>query len=278
MDDQGTSGEKTVTEEEWLAWTKTMPMLRYLLGLRPDELRVQDIEAFPSCRASDRKLRLFACACYHRIRHLLPDLRAAAAIEVVERVAEGSVPVEELQRAEARVWELCDNLEGRWRASRGVERIALLPTHEALALGLVALWKEAQKSAYYASSNAYLAFAALTNPGAACSDKGFSVSRSAEERVQTDLLRCIFGLLPFRQVTISPLVLSWNDAVVVRLAQAAYEERHLPSGTLDNCRLAILADALEEAGCTNRDILGHCRGPGPHVRGCWVVDLLLGKT
>ena len=51
----------------------------------------------------------------------------------------------------------------------------------------------------------------------------------------------------------------------------------MPAGTLDNTRLAVLADALEEAGCTEADILGHLRGPGPHVRGCWVVDLILGK-
>jgi hypothetical protein len=87
----------------------------------------------------------------------------------------------------------------------------------------------------------------------------------------------IFGN-PFRPVVISPALLAWNDALVVRLAQAAYEERHLPEGTLDNTRLLILADALEEAGCTNADILGHLRGPGPHVRGCWVVDLCLGKS
>jgi hypothetical protein len=62
--------------------------------------------------------------------------------------------------------------------------------------------------------------------------------------------------------------------VVVRLAQATYEERHLPEGTLDNTRLLILADALEEAGCTDTDILCHLRGPGPHVRGCWVADLV----
>jgi hypothetical protein len=91
------------------------------------------------------------------------------------------------------------------------------------------------------------------------------------------LLRDIVGN-PFRPVTISPTFLTWNDAVVVRLAQAAYEERHLPAGTLDNGRLAILADALEEAGCTDADILGHLRGPGPHVRGCWVVDIVLGKS
>ena len=73
-------------------------------------------------------------------------------------------------------------------------------------------------------------------------------------------------------------LLAWNDAVVVRLAQSAYEERHLPAGTLDNGRLAVLADALEEAGCTDADILDHLRGPGPHVRGCWPVDLCLGKS
>jgi hypothetical protein len=66
--------------------------------------------------------------------------------------------------------------------------------------------------------------------------------------------------------------------VVVRLAQAAYEERQMPAGTLDNTRLAVLADALEEAGCDNADILAHCRSGGEHVRGCWVVDLILGKS
>jgi hypothetical protein len=49
-------------------------------------------------------------------------------------------------------------------------------------------------------------------------------------------------------------------------------------GTLDNTRLAVLADALEESGCTSEDVLGHLRGPGPHVRGCWVVDLCLGRS
>ena len=111
-----------MTEVEWLACAKTTPMLRYLLGLRPNEVRVQDIEAFPACRASDRKLRLFACACYHRLGHLLPDLHAAAAIEVAESVAEGIMPVEEPQRAEANVWTPLDNLKGRWRASSGETR------------------------------------------------------------------------------------------------------------------------------------------------------------
>jgi hypothetical protein len=51
----------------------------------------------------------------------------------------------------------------------------------------------------------------------------------------------------------------------------------MPSGHLDPARLAVLADALEDAGCADADLLGHLRGPGPHIRGCWAVDLLLGK-
>jgi hypothetical protein len=94
-----------------------------------------------------------------------------------------------------------------------------------------------------------------------------------------DLLRCIFDCLPFRPAPpIASSALVWNRGTIPRLAQAAYEERSLPSGTLDRARLAILADALEEAGCTDEKTLGHLRGPGPHLRGCHVVDRLLGKS
>jgi hypothetical protein len=86
----------------------------------------------------------------------------------------------------------------------------------------------------------------------------------------------IFGN-PFHHVSLDPAWLAWNGGAAVKLSQAAYEDRLLPSGELDPARLAVLADALEEAGCADANILAHCRGPGPHVRGCWVVDLLLGK-
>jgi hypothetical protein len=65
---------------------------------------------------------------------------------------------------------------------------------------------------------------------------------------------------------------------VVRLAESAYDERQLPAGTLDNGLLAVLADALEEAGATDAALLGHLRGGGEHWRGCWAVDAVLGKT
>jgi predicted DNA-binding WGR domain protein len=74
-----------------------------------------------------------------------------------------------------------------------------------------------------------------------------------------------------------PLDAKLRSRDVLALAQAAYEERIMPSGELDPARLAVLSDALEEAGCDNPDILAHLRSLGPHVRGCWVVDLLLGK-
>jgi hypothetical protein len=81
-----------------------------------------------------------------------------------------------------------------------------------------------------------------------------------------DVIRCIFGN-PFRPVAVDP---AWRTDTVVALARQMYESR-------DFGAMPILADALQDAGCTNEDVLSHCRGPGPHVRGCWVVDLVLGK-
>ncbi len=99
----------------------------------------------------------------------------------------------------------------------------------------------------------------------------------AEPPLQADLLRDVVGPLPFRPVRIDPAWLESNDRIVVRVASAIYEERYLPSGHLDTARLAILADALEEAGATDEELLAHLRGPGPHVRGCFAVDAILGK-
>jgi hypothetical protein len=91
----------------------------------------------------------------------------------------------------------------------------------------------------------------------------------AEKEYQTALLRDLVGPLPFR-ITPEETWESCKSATVIQFAQQIYEDRAFD-------RLPILADALEDAGCTNPAILDHCRGPGPHARGCWVVDLLLGK-
>jgi hypothetical protein len=113
-------------------------------------------------------------------------------------------------------------------------------------------------------------------------EEGWSAGRRAS------LIRDIFGN-PFRPLPPPgrraaglwerelQAALRWNGGVISDLARAAYEDRILPTGILRLDRLAVLADALEEVGCTNVAILEHLREPGPHVRGCWLLDLLLQK-
>jgi hypothetical protein len=90
---------------------------------------------------------------------------------------------------------------------------------------------------------------------------------------QADLVRCIIGPTLFRPLQpVAPAVLAWGGGTVVKLAAAVYEERDFTQG-----RMGVLADAGEEAGLDDAGLLAHLRSPGPHVRGCWAVDLLLGK-
>jgi hypothetical protein len=193
-------------------------------------------------KATERKLRLYGAACCRRIWAHLPGPAVRHVVEAVEHYADGDLGYDELDAS----------CPGDWC---GVEPLHLLPAPEA--------------AVAYCTANPPLDAVRWTSEMAARVDRGGYAA-------QAEFLRDIFGN-PFRPVTIPPAVLAWNDATVVRLAQAAYEGRQLPSGLLDNARLAVLADSLEEAGCTNSDILAHCRHPGPHVRGCWAVDLILAK-
>jgi hypothetical protein len=93
------------------------------------------------------------------------------------------------------------------------------------------------------------------------------------ERGLVPLLRDIAGN-PFRPAAAST---AWRSRAVTALAEAAYTRRHHPSGELDGARLRVLADALEDTGCADADLPGHLRSEGPHVRGCWAIDLVLGK-
>src|SRR5205807_9968252 len=96
---------------------------------------------------------------------------------------------------------------------------------------------------------------------------GFRTAQADGEAILCDLLRCVIGN-PFRPASVAP---AWRTPSVMALACAAYEDRRFED-------LPLLADALEEAGCTDAAILAHCRGPGPHVRGCWALDLILSKV
>jgi hypothetical protein len=91
-------------------------------------------------------------------------------------------------------------------------------------------------------------------------------ARNSEKVFQCNILRDIFGN-PFRRVTLDP---RWLTSTVIDLARTIYEERVWE-------RMPILADALMDAGCDSEEVINHCRGPGPHVRGCWVIDLLTGR-
>lgn len=123
--------------------------------------------------------------------------------------------------------------------------------------------KNADDAAGYAAQ----AVANEASPGYPQNLDNWHKARSAEELAQCAILTDIVGN-PFHPVALDP---AWHTEAVVGLAADIYSDRAFD-------RLPVLADALEDAGCADADILAHCRGPGPHVRGCWAVDLLLGKT
>jgi hypothetical protein len=245
-------------------------------------------------RASERKLRLFACACCRRVWHLLANNEEwVGAVEGAERDADGLAggpgPCdagaharlrEYLEYGFARSWYAghAAVLTGRWAAARGP--LIHHPMHEpprqspddaALVAGVAAA-----AAAYDAVAPDCTAQAAQSL-NAHTGERAYQEARDRERRGQADLVRDLFGN-PFRPPAVEPAWLTWGDRTVVRLAQAAYDNRRLPAGLLDDDRLRVLADALEDAGCQDAQVLGHLRSGGGHARGCWAVDALLGKS
>jgi hypothetical protein len=219
-------------------------------------------------KASDRKLRLFAAACCRRLTALLADVRLQRAIEAVEQYVDGFTIESDL----AHIHGECANDDSYERESVAfyVQMTALYLTwHSAL----VADWHLSIRTnpAVFAAENAPVcannAIAELAARGGG--NPAGRAACSGESAAQATLLRDIFSN-PFRPITFDPTWLTWHDSLLVSMAQKMYDSR-------DFADMPVLADALEEAGCTNPDILAHCRSGGEHVRGCWVVDALLGK-
>jgi hypothetical protein len=219
---------------EWWAATDPNQMLKFLRE-----------------KGSDRKLRLFACACCRRIWHLLRDELSRKAIEVAERFAEGATTEEELTQAENDANDVWNKLT--WAEVDGTDA----ETDASDAACGAACYAEGAIGA--AESASHSAADALSYEG----------KQAVEQESQCRLLRDLFGS-PFRPVVVDPSWLTWNDGTVVKLAEAIYNGRAFD-------RLPILADALEEAGCQDAEILTHCRQQGNHVRGCWLIDLLTNK-
>jgi hypothetical protein len=224
---------KTMTEQEWNASSDSYAMLeacRMFVLSRP------------------RKARFFAVTCCRRIRHLLVDERSRTAVEVVARYAEGVATDVDLQAAETIAAAAHDDAfrrSGKLRAS-GEWAVQFAAC--------------SQNAFFVATRAAEFAFIAV----------GERVSIGPEHAAQSDLIRCMFGPLPFRSIEIDPAWLTRNSGAVVKVAQKIYDEEAFD-------KMPILAEALEEASCTNLEMLAHCRQSSEHVRGCWVLDLLLGK-
>jgi hypothetical protein len=192
-------------------------------------------------RASARQLRLFACACVRRLGALLVGERHRATLLAAEAFAEG--------KGSAR------HIEATWSGP-------------ALARGEASAAKEA---AWAVDAAGYLdACTAAQEAAGAAARAVWHACGTDEGPAQCRLLRDIVGN-PFRPVHVEPSWLAWGGGIVVSLARCIYEERAFE-------RLPILADALEDAGCCQADILGHCRLAAEHVRGCWVLDRLLGRA
>jgi hypothetical protein len=231
-----------MTEEQWRACDDPRRMLDFLRG-----------------KATERKVRLFAAASVRRVWTLLTDERSRGALEVAERFADRLANEEELAEAE---WAAAEAVV----ATRG-EEAGLNPVCFAALAAHVSARNDL-------SGPGSLTFQDGVSNGTGVAALAVRPADAEERRSQAGLLRCIIGN-PFRPASLDP---AWLTPTVTSLATVVYEERALPSGELDTARLAVLADALEEAGCDNADVLGHLRGPGPHVRGCWAVDLLTGRS
>jgi len=196
-------------------------------------------------RASDRKLRLFAVGCCLRYAaDLAIDDDWGLVVEVAERFADGMATAAELYTAG------CYNSD------------------EDPALEAAALPNPEIPFTIHAVRAAYLTCSSRADPrGNQPRTPQFWDKVTSERRSISLLARDIFGN-PFRPVSFDP---EWRTSTAIAIAQGMYESR-------DFGAMPILADALQDAGCENDDVLNHCRGTGPHVRGCWVVDLVLGKS
>lgn len=226
-----------MTAAEWMAGTDPWPMLEFL-----------------ERRASDRKLQLFAAACCRRAWSLSTDPRHREAVEAAERSADGllsEAEFAEVMQPVIRMWASPPpRTGGRWGpfgcmtgATRHLEGGGGYAAHFA-ACGLASLQGKRDSPPW-------------------------SAAYRAEGIQQCILLRDIFGD-PSRPFRFDPAWLAGEGAPAGALARRIDE-----AGRYDE--IPMLADALGRAGCVDDAALDHCRSPGPHIRGCWVLDALLGR-
>lgn len=224
-------------------------------------------------RVTARSLRFFCCACCRQVEQAVPDERVKRIIRVVERHLDGLATndaLREVADAAERAWE--EDMEKAadrfpslivWLAAP-LPRLHLMEA-AAYAAGRTPGCIMSREWAGRAMQVAFKCRLAITH-AATESEQQAKPLTSAAIRTHMMLLHDCLGN-PFHPATLQP---EWQQPKVRALAQGIYQDRVFDS-------LPVLADALEEAGCTDADIPGHCRGPGPHVRGCWLLNLVLAK-
>jgi hypothetical protein len=191
-------------------------------------------------KASERQYRLFACACFRRVWHALTDPHARQAVEVAERYADGLADEAERET-------ILTDVANRRKFGAQAARWAVVAV---------------------ARTAAVLAVDVAGQTAACLPDQEYDPDRwAAETPKQCDLLRDIWGPLPFRPVAVAA---SYRTAEVLDLAQTIYNERGFD-------RMLELGQALHRAGCNDREMLQHCVWSEEHTRGCWLIDLLLAK-
>ncbi len=200
-------------------------------------------------RVSDRKRRLFAVACCYLAWDHLGSEGLRRGVEAAELLADGKVTTQKVKALRRAVEpDLRGGYEYRDAARHAVHYTLIVAKH---LNGITAAAHCATAVGYSAAGEQ----AAYSSP-----------ERKRQEEGHMRLLRDVLGN-PFRPVVFEE---GWRTTTTTALVTGIYEEKVFD-------RMPILADALEEAGCDSREVLDHCRGPGEHVRGCWVVDLVLGK-
>lgn len=247
-----------MSEEQWLSATEPNVMLRCLRNIG---------------YAGDRRLRLFACACIRRVWYLLDDEASQRAVEVAEEYAEGQTSRKQLDHAKNSVWCPRKNSGPHIVSRKALLRRTLVEAAcYAGTRGVSKAAADATRHVIWVAGTEFYRHATLNSN---CDSRYQRTQREDAKAVEcaahVALLRCIFGN-PFRPPPrLNASLLAWSDGTVRRIAQAIYDSRRFED-------MPILADALEEAGCGDQEMLGHCREQeGVHARGCWVLDLLLQK-
>jgi len=229
-----------MTEKQWLSSVEPFKMLDFLRPeVEGDEFgdEPQQTQNALGDETSDRKLRLFACGVARHLWEKLEQAEVRSAVAFAEKLADGLI-----RKGRLPLLRQCAQVQRAAEQSIGFGRAGA-------------------RAMYGAAGTAY--DDAL---GAAQIAVREGVSTGLRKKGVASVIREVFGN-PFRPVAFSP---AWRTDTAVSLARQMYESR-------DFSAMPILADALQDAGCEDATILDHCRGAGPHVRGCWAVDLVLGK-